>query len=284
MVVVDFEQFGKARLADIQTYKDNFFAQQRETHGQVGSHEGLTLTRSRGGEHQHIFTRLQHKLHIGTHGAEYFLHLVVRVLMHHNVGTSFGLIAGHRDVGNDGQTGQCSHIIVTLNAVTEEIDEVEDAGRNTDAQDKGDEHDERPLGAHLACILRHFNQLTLVGCSCQRNRVFLTLLQQHQVQARLHLLLATDECQYAFLFRHLGHFGVVLSQLTVDGMALNLDVLASLLQGLLDAQLHVVELGGQLHDNGAILRSGAQQTVTLKRNLVVFVDERCRSLVLQSHV
>ena len=45
LVVVDLEQFGQTRLTNVKTNEDDLLAQQGEAHGQVGSVEGLTLTR-----------------------------------------------------------------------------------------------------------------------------------------------------------------------------------------------------------------------------------------------
>src|SRR3712207_7216595 len=54
---------------------------------------------------------------------------------------------------------------------------------------------------------------TLIGSGCKRYRVFFSLLQEHQVKARLHLLLAAYLGKDAFLFGRITYLSGILTEL-----------------------------------------------------------------------
>ena len=164
--------------------------------------------------------------------------------MNHDIGLSFllGSITSHRDICDNRDRSELDYVFVTLNLVLEELDEEEDAGRNSQTEYEGDEHDDRTLRTNLAHERRSIDNLTLVGCSSQRDRVFLTLLQKHQVKTRLHLLLTANLCQYTLLLRRVANLVVVLTGLCSDAVALNLHSELSLTHGSLDRINEVVQL------------------------------------------
>ena len=153
-----------------------------------------------GSKHDDLLSLTQHELYVGTHGAEDFLHLVVLVLVHHDVGLGLGGLACHSHIGDDGQLGETGHVFVSLDLVSEELQEEqhESGKQEADNEDDGDDH--RGLGSHAARGLGILHNLTLVGGRCQGDGVLLTFLEQHQVEARPHLLLATDLGQHTLLF------------------------------------------------------------------------------------
>ena len=72
---------------------------------------------------------------------------------------------------------------MSLNLVTEELDEKEDACGDGKTEDESDEHNYRPFGANLSNEQRVVNELALVGCGCKRDRVLLALLEKHKVES-----------------------------------------------------------------------------------------------------
>ncbi len=163
LLVVDLEQLGQARLADVEAHEQHLLAQQGERHGQVGGVERLAFARCRRGEHDDLLMVAHHKLQVGTHGAEDLLHLVVLVLVDHDVGLGLGGVGRHGHVGQDGQRGEACHIVVTLNLVAEELYEEEHQGRYADAQHEGYEHDDRLLRADASAGSGLVDELALVG-------------------------------------------------------------------------------------------------------------------------
>ena len=123
--VVDLEEIGQTGLADVKTHKQHTLTKQGKRHGQVGSHESLALARGGRGEHDDLLVFLQHELYIGTHGAEDLLHLVVLVLVHHDLTLGLGRLRRHGDIGNDGQRGKLGHIFVSFDLVAEELKQEE---------------------------------------------------------------------------------------------------------------------------------------------------------------
>ena len=122
-MVVYLEQLGQARLTNVQTNQYNLLAKQSERYCKVGSDERFTFTRDGRGERNHLLTFFQHKLNVGTHRAEYFFHLVVLVLVNHDVGFCLSRFACNSHVGDNGQTGEASHIFVSFNFISEESNE-----------------------------------------------------------------------------------------------------------------------------------------------------------------
>ena len=120
------------------------------------------------------------------------------------------MLACHGHVAQDRQVGELHNIVVALYLVTEEAQGNDDKCRDGNAEDKSDEHYHRRLRCYLACKLRVVEQLSLVGCGGKSNRVFLALLQKHEVEARLHFLLAANLCELALLKRSFGHGRVIL--------------------------------------------------------------------------
>ena len=121
--VVDFEELCQTGLTDVKTHKYHLLVQKGEAHCQVGAVERLTLTGSGGGEHYHLIALLHHELDVGTHRAEYFLHLVVLVLVNHDVRLRLGSVARHSHIGKDRQFGEFCYFVVTFYAVAEEVQE-----------------------------------------------------------------------------------------------------------------------------------------------------------------
>ena len=125
LVVVDFEELGKSRLTNVETDEDDLLAQQCEADRQVGGVERLTFTRRTGSEEDDLLVLGQHELYIGTHGTENFFHLVVFILVNHDVGLRFSGFTCHSHVGKDRQLGETCHIVVTFNLIAEEGHEEE---------------------------------------------------------------------------------------------------------------------------------------------------------------
>ena len=224
VLVLQFEEVGKTRLADVKTHYQHLLAQQREAHSQVSRREGLTLTRCGRGEHDDLLVLLQHELDVRTYRTEYLLHDVVLVLVYHDVCLRLRCLACDSHVADDRQSGEASHILVSFNLVAEEVDEEQYDGRYSQADNQRDEQDDRLLRAYLSERYGVVDELTLVGCSGERDRVLLTLLQEHQVKTRLHLLLSADLVEHTLLLRRRVDHARVAVVLLQYRVALNLCV------------------------------------------------------------
>ena len=155
----------------------------------------------------------QHKLDVGTHGAEDFFHLVVLVFVNHDIGLCLGSLTGNGHVGKNGQFGKASHVVVTFNLIAEEREQEEHQCGNGKSKEQGDEHNHRRLRTNLASSSGLINELTLVGSGSKLDGVLLTFLQQHQVKTRLHVLLTTNLGKHALLFWSCTHLSGVLAVL-----------------------------------------------------------------------
>ena len=213
LLVVNFEKLCETRLTDVKTNEHYLLAKKGEAHCKVGSRERLTLTRCCRGEHDGFLVLLEHELYVGTHGTEYLLHLCVLVLVYYDVGLCLGSLAGYCHIGNDWQSGEACHIVVSLNLVAEQLYDVEDYGRDSQSGDKSYKHDKRALGANLSACSRVIDEFSLVGSGGKRYGVFLTLLEKHQVKARLHFLLAANLCKHSFLLRCRLYLSLILVEL-----------------------------------------------------------------------
>ena len=201
LAVLKVEQLSQTRLAYIQTDKYNLLAQQCKAHGKVGCDKCLTLARCCRSGHNNLLTVLQHKLDVCAYRAEYLLHNVVGVLVYHDTSLRLNLFACNSHIANDRQIGKFLYIVVSLNLITEEVDEEQHAYRQGKSKNKRHKQDDRSLWACLAHNQWIVYKLALVCCSCQRYRVLLALLQQHKVQTRLNLLLTSNLCKHALLLR-----------------------------------------------------------------------------------
>ena len=129
------------------------------------------------------------------------------------------------------------------------------------------------MRAYHTVGLRSVDDMSFVGCSCQRDGVFLTLLQQEQIQARFHLLLASDLSQNTLLLRSRAHFSLIFSILLLYAVALYVHALANLPERLADGAVQLVELCGKRSDSRRVLTGALQKQVALLYNGVVSADE-----------
>ena len=128
VMVADLEEFGQAWLTDVKTYDDDLLVEECVAHRQVGRIKGLSFSRRRRREEDHLLSFSQHEVEVGTHRTENLFHLVVLVLVHHDIGLCLGCVAGDRHVGDDGELGDFLHILVSLNLITENLADEEEEG------------------------------------------------------------------------------------------------------------------------------------------------------------
>ena len=147
--VGDGEEASQGRLADVETAEDDLLAEEGKGNGQIGGIEGLTLTRSRGGEEDDLLIARKHELDIGTHGAENLVNLVVLVGLYHDACLLLDIVGSHSDIGNDGQVGELSHILMALNLIAEQGDDPDEESRNEESQEEGTGKDDKLLGFYL---------------------------------------------------------------------------------------------------------------------------------------
>ena len=124
-VVVNLEKLCQSRFTDVETNQDNLLTKQCERHCEVCGDESFAFARYAGCERNNLFVLFKHELYVGTHRAEYFLHLVVLVLVNNNVGLGFGGVASHSHIGNDGQRSKACHIVVPFYLIPKETEEEE---------------------------------------------------------------------------------------------------------------------------------------------------------------
>ena len=267
------EEAAQGRLTDVQATENDLLAQQGEARAEVGCAEGLTLTRRTGGEEDHLLAALQHELDVRTQRTEDLVHLGVLVLMDHDTGRGLHGVTGHGHIGNDGQVGVTCHILATLNLITEEVEDEDDGKRDGEGQEQGTDEDDETLRTHLTLIERLVDELTLVGSGCQGDAVLLTLLQEQEIHARLHVLLTANLVEHTLLDGCGGDTALVFAELRGDALTVDVGRAAGLQQGGLDARLQTLDGLGERLYLGRRLTGSRQQTVTILHSLVVAGDE-----------
>ena len=130
---------------------------------------------------------------------------------------------------------------MTFYLISEQLQQIGYQQRQGEAKHDGSQHDNGTLRAHLAAIGWLINQTALVGCGSQRDGILLTLLQQHQIKARLHFLLSAYLGQHAFLFWCIFHLGLELTVLFLNALTIDVGRATCLTQGFTDTHLQLVE-------------------------------------------
>ena len=131
LMVIDFEQISQSWFSDIQAHQEYFLAQKREGDCKVGGDKRLTLTGSRGCEHDDLLIVFEHKLQVGTHRTEDLLHLIVAILVDDDLTFGLGRLCGDSHISDDRERCQLSDILVTLNLVAEELEQEDDECRQS---------------------------------------------------------------------------------------------------------------------------------------------------------
>ena len=126
---------------------------------------------------------------------------------------------------------------MTFNLITEEVDEPNNEKRNDECRGNGTYQHQHFLRTHLAFKKRFINELTLISRCSLGDAVFLTLLKQQEIDARLYILLTSYLGQYAFLNRSIGDTSLVFAILRLDALTVDLGRTTCLQQGGLDARL-----------------------------------------------
>ena len=185
-----------------------------------------------------------------------------------------GHVADYRDVGYLLDIGP------GFNPELEEVAQVEESHRNRNAQNQGDQVVHFAVGRYRsAACHRRIDDASVVGGSGKGDGVFLTLLQQHQVEVRLDFLLARDAHQFAFLLGGAADARFVAFRLTVEvGLGDEEPFLHALYRGLhIDA--HGTDAGIQCLHRRVIFGRSAEQALAFDQHLVVVVDGAAQSLV-----
>ena len=120
--------------------------------------------------------------------------------MHHNTCSSLGTFVGHCHIGYQRQTGEVNHIVMTLNLITEEVENEQDTERQQETNSGSRSKDGVGAGTHLSLKERFVNKLTLVCCGSQCYAVLLTFLQKQQVETGMNVLLTANLVEHTFLY------------------------------------------------------------------------------------
>ena len=169
------EHLVQTRLADVQTHNNHFLTHKGKTHCDVPRNERLTLTRHRGGEHDHTLIRLQHEKKVRTHSTEHLLHHVVAVLLYHN-GATFRFLL-QWDLTYNRHFRDLLHILTVLYPVLEQIPHIDDTYRDGDSQNQCRQINNAFLrGDGIDVRQGLLDNAPVIGCGCQRDGVLLTFL------------------------------------------------------------------------------------------------------------
>ena len=162
---------------------------------------------------------------------------------------------------------------------------VDNAHRDRHAQDQRRKHEDHPLRGDRTLIGERLLDDAAVVCrGCQRDGVLLTLLQQHDIQRGLDLLLAGDRHELLLLPRGVADAALELARLTVDVRLGDLETLQDTVHRRLHVAAHSLDAGVHVDDRRVAVRRGAQQALALDDHCVVLVDDRGEVLIPQAHV
>ena len=162
---------------------------------------------------------------------------------------------------------------------------VDNAHRDRQAQDQRRKHEDHPLRGDRTLIGERLLDDAAVVCrGCQRDGVLLTLLQQHDVQRGLDLLLPGDRHELLLLPRGVADAALELARLTVDVRLGDLETPQDTVHRRLHVAAHSLDAGVHVDDGRVAVRRGTQQALALDDHRVVLVDDRGEVLIPQAHV
>ena len=277
------ENLVQPGFADVQPQQDDLLAQQGETGSQVGCHEGLALAAHGGGDEDDVLLRaVEQEEEVGAQVAEGLGHEAVLVLAD---GDGAGLLVTERHVAQDGDGGEPLDIGTAFDAEAEQAQYVDDGNGQADAGHEGEHINHLALGRD-GSVAGHglVDDLGLVGRGGQGDVVFLTLLEEHEVEAGFDFLLALDAHVLAFLRGGVADAAGVAAGLAVEVGLGDDQLLAGALEAGCQALAQAGKLGVEAADDGVGLGRGAQEAVALDHALVVGADEGGDGLVGEADV
>ena len=195
------EYLVQTGFTDVQPDDDYFLSQQGKADSQIGCDKRFPFTTHGGSDEDHLLVRLaQHEQQAGAYAPEGFRHDVVVVFANGNgmFISRFGF--GERDITDYGDGSELFYVVASFDAETEQIQDVDNGNRNTEAEHEGNQVNELPFGGYRGfvcqCVVYDFG---IVGGGCKGDIVLFAFLQQHEIKARLDFLLALDADETAFL-------------------------------------------------------------------------------------
>ncbi len=278
------EQGRKSRLADVKTDDDDPLAHKCNAGSKVRGDCRLSLARNRRSEEYDVLVALKDKRKVGAERTVDLHHEAVMVLLHHNRTVALGKRFHQWDGAKQRHRREARKVVLPLNAVTEELTHIVHHERNEQAHDESHEVEDFLLRRNRAIGYRLFDYLTLVGGRCEADGIFLSLLQEHEVEARLHLLLSVDVLEGALLCGSGRDACIVLGLLRLQLAALQGKLAPPASQRRSDAHHVAVELLCQRTHRRIVLGDGAEQAVALHDRLVVLGDGGRERSVGQAHV
>ncbi len=283
LAVGDVEHLVEPGLADVQADDDHLLAQQGEADSEVGGQEGLALAAHGGGDEDDVLLRaVQQEEEVGAQVAEGLSHEAVLVLAD---GDGAGLLVAEGHIAQDGDGGEPLDIGTALDAEAEQLEDVDDGDGQADAGHEGEQVNHLGLGRDGGVAGHGFvDDLGLVGRGGQGDVVFLALLEEHEVEAGLNLLLALDAHVLALLLGGVADAAGVAAGLAVEVGLGDEQLLARALEAGRQALAQAGQLGVEATDDGVGLRRGAQEAVALDHALVVGADEGGDGLVGEADV
>ncbi len=277
------EHLVQTGLADIHTYYDDFLAQVGETHGGVSGYKRFSFTRLGRREEDNLVGLAQHEEQVGTQAAEGFFHHVVLVFAYHN-GTVLRLFASWQFAQNR-YGGEFFYVVAVFYLVLQQVAQVDKAHGDAQPNDKGGKGDDfllrRNWGRISLCFL---DDASVSSGGCQGDGIFLTLLQQHDVELCLDFLLAGDGEELFFLLRGTADAAFELACLTVDVAAGDLESFQYAGYRGLYVVAHGLDAGVHVYYGRIVLARGTEQPLALDEHGVILVDDRTQVLVLQAYI
>ena len=184
----------------------------------------------------------------------------------------FRIVQGN--IADNGDIGKSFNVGASFDAVAQQVQYVDDGNRNTETEHKCHHVNFFALGRYGEIICQRIvDDFGVIGGGGKCNIIFLSFLQQHEIESRLDFLLALDADKATFLGRSVTDASGVLACLTVEVGFGDKQSFAYTGDGCEDAGTHVLYVAFEAAYNRVGFRRGTQQTVTFQNQRIVLSDE-----------
>ena len=290
-------EFAERAFAQVEVEDDDLFTLDRKGRGQVGRNEGLAGSDVEGGDHQDLAAGVlaAHELEVGPHDAEGLVDHVSAV-GHDDDLAVFGvvgdldpvenvlLLVGRRQLTQEG-SGHVLEVLAAADGRVEDLLEVEPGERNREAQKQGDQVDHLLVGRDRGAGTGGGGHDTgVVGGEGLGKLIFLTLLEEEEVQGLFNFLLALVGEQASGLQRDVAHARLGGALGLLRGTDLDADGLDVVVQGGQDGAAQGAQLLVQVFDEEVLFGGGLDQAVALEHRRVVLVDLALGAGIVDAHV
>ena len=280
-------EHGSRTMAQVTVDDEHFLLLDGERHRHVGNQVGLAGTRIEGSKEDDVLFRMRSdgELKVGTQYAECLVHDVALACLHHNL-AGFLLLLPELDALLQGRTvlaadiernlaqewdGYVLQVLAATHGGVHVFTHEDDDHRNEEAQYECHQQDVAAHWCHrqvAAC--RRSDDAGIIGGESLGKLVFLTLLEEEEIERLLYLLLTAYSLQILSLVRVAGNLRGGMRLVCLQGTQLGTEGYHKVVDTCRNTSAHGIQVLVVIGNQRVLLAGVGNDVVALQQSLVVF--------------